>query len=252
MKTNRIIALFAGLSLALVSTAALASPSADTLLVAGYDHDQMSVLYGVSSIDQEDDTTASLDCRLVGTFEYKAGDATDGLAEVDSLSSVDQDTDDETPDDTTFEPETVVADPDNDPALADVEYGDVGAEECALTSVTIEPNGADKVTHGTIVSTFAHLLEGGHGCLIRLFAQSDFGKGDYDEVNSDIFEVTLDSFETACSKNKDKKEKDDHSSSVGDDDDSSGGVGKANAPGQNKDKKEKDDKRNNKAAKSDD
>ena len=228
MQKNKIIALFAGLSLAFVSTAALAAPSADTLLVAGYDSDQMSVLYGVSTIDQDGDV-ATLDCALDGEFAYELdGEAEDDDTEVavTDLSPLDSD-----------EP---VEFPYEDGTGSAVAYAD--AAECALTSVTIEPNGAGKINHGKVVSTFAHLLKGGNGCLIRHFAQSDFGKGDYDEVDAESFEVTLQSFETACTKNKDKKV-DDDSASVDDDDASSGG-GKANAPGQNKDKSNKGNKGN--------
>lgn len=230
MMRNKLIALLAGLSLALVSSVALAAPSADTLLVAGYDSDQMAVIYGVSGIDQEDDTTATLDCSLVGTFGYTVGDAEDGIADVETLTAVDPDDDTDTPDDTTFEPETVIQAPDNDPALADVEYGAEGAEECSLTSVDIEPNGDGEINHGTIVSTFANLLQGGKGCIIRHFAQSDFGKADYDEADVTTFEVTLQSIMTSCEKGKDRVE------NLEEDDSSSAGKGKANAPGQLKDK----------------
>lgn len=230
MKRNKIIALCAGLSLAFVSTAALAAPSADTLLVAGYDSDQMSVLYGVSTIDQDGDV-ATLDCTLNGDFVYELDtEAADDDTEVavTDLTPVD-------PADGKVE---FSYEDDEDQTGETVLYAD--AEECALTSVTIEPNGAGEINHGKVVSTFAHLLKGGNGCLIRHFAQSDFGKGDYDEVDAESFEVTLQSFETACSKNKDKKV-DDDSASLNDDDASSVG-GKANAPGQNKDKSNKGNK----------
>lgn len=226
MNKNKLIALVPGLSLALVSSVALAAPSPDTLLVAGYDSDQMAVVYGVSDIDQADGTTATLDCTLVGTFEYGAGTAVDGIAPVDTLTAVDEDADPGTNDDTTFEPETVIENPDNDPALSDVEYGAVGSEQCALTSVVIEPNGAGEINHGKVVSTFAKLLQGGNGCLIKLFAQSDFGKGEYEGADAATFEVELDSYETACAKGKDKVKADPDG----------GPNGKNNAPGQEKDK----------------
>lgn len=252
MKKNKLIALFAGLSLAFVGSAALAAPSPDTLLVAGYDSDSMAVVYGVSDVDLESDTTATLDCTLKGVFDYTVGDATDGIADVETLTSVDQDDNVETPDDTTFEPETVVSDPDNDPALSSVDYGADGAEECALTSVTIEPNGADKITHGTIVSTFAKLLQGGNGCMIKLFAQSEFGKADYQDAEGELT-VTLDSIETACAKGKDKKVDDDAESGVKvNGKDKAPGLkektdkgGKNNAPGQLKKASQGDDNDSN-------
>lgn len=250
MKKNKIIALFAGVSLALVSTAALAAPSADTLLVAGYDSDQMSVLYGVSSIDQDGDE-ATLDCTLNGDYAYvldsEAGDDDTEVA-VSDLTTVD-------PADGVVE---FTFEDDDDQTGEKVLYAD--ADECSLTSVKIEPNGAGEINHGKVVSTFAHLLPGGHGCLMRHIAKSDFGKADYDALDAGSFELTLQAFETACVKNKNKAAGDDDSSSAGDDDsssvgddDSSGGVGKANAPGQNKDKTNKGNngkKGNNKAKKS--
>jgi hypothetical protein len=226
--------LFAGLSLAFVSSAALAAPSADTLLVAGYDSDQMAVLYGVSGIDQAGDE-ATLDCTLVGDFVYELdAEADEDATEVAVTGLKTKGADDEDDGDVEFFDEDV----DTPVAGEGVLYGTptegetVGAEECALTSVTIEPNGAGEINHGKVVSTFAHLLQGGNGCLIRLFAQSDFGKGDYDEVDAESFEVTLQSFETACVKGKDKKA-DDDSSSVDD------GHGKDKAPGLQKDKANK-------------
>jgi hypothetical protein len=216
MKKNKLIALFAGLSLAFVGSAALAAPSADTLLVAGYDAETTAVLYGISDVDQDGDTGATLDCSLVGDFQYTVGEANeDGVADVDTLQG----------DDTTFEAEDVV---DDDEAPDDITYDDLyGSEDeegkdCLLTSVTITPNGEGEVNHGTVVSTFARLLQGGNSCMIKLFAQSDFGKDGYEDAEGELA-VTLDSIATACTKGK--------SGSVGVEDDSES-PGKANAPGQ--------------------
>ncbi len=254
MKKNKLVALFAGLSLAFVGSAALAAPSADTLLVAGYDSDQMAVLYGVSDIDADDAETATLDCTLVGDFVYELdveANEEDTEVGVTGLWSKDKDAEDGKGDQVEFSFEG------DDEEGASVRYGtettddEDGAEECALTSVKIEPNGNGEINHGTIVSTFAKLLKGGNGCLIRHFAQSDFGKGDYDEVDAESFEVTLASFETACN-NKGR------SDSVDDDDESaSESRGKDNAPGQEKKDKPGKGKDNapgqkNKAAKGDD
>jgi hypothetical protein len=252
MKKNKLIALFAGLSLAFVGSAALAAPSPDTLLVAGYDGDQMAVLYGVSEIDPEGAETATLDCTVEeGEYVYVLNDGEDLEENATEAPVTDLKTKAATD-----------GDPDGDVEFFDenVEeldrtagegtlYGEEGSEECALTAVIIEPNGNGEINHGMVVSTFAKLLQGGNGCLIRHFAQSDFGKGDYDEVDAESFEVTLKSIETACN----KKVKSD---SVDDDDDSES-RGKANAPGQqDKDKpakgKENAPGQQNKAAKGDD
>jgi hypothetical protein len=241
MKKNKLIALFAGLSLAFVSSAALAAPSADTLLVAGYDSDQMAVLYGVSGIDQEGDEP-TLDCTLTGDFVYELdAEAEEDAVEVAVTGLKTNGGEDEEDGDVEFFLEN------DEDQTEGVLYGTVadgdepGAEECALTSVTIEPNGDGEINHGTVVSTFAKLLKGGKGCMLRHFAQSDFGKGDYDGVDAESFEVTLQSIETACEKqgknekNDDTSSVDDDSSSLDDDDDSSED-GRNNAPGQNKNK----------------
>ena len=67
--------------------------------------------------------------------------------------------------------------------------------------MTIEHPGDGEINHGTIVSTFARLLKGGNGCLIKLFAQSDYGKTDYvDDEGGEALTVLLSSHETACKK----------------------------------------------------
>ena len=232
MKRNKLIALFAGLSLAFVGSAALAAPSADTLLVAGYDSDQMAVLYGVSGIDQEGDE-ATLDCTLTGDFVYELdAEAEDDAVEVAVTGLKTSGGDGEEDGDVEFFFENDEEESDEAVSYQTVtESDEPGTADCALTSVTIEPNGEGEINHGTVVSTFAKLLNGGNGCLIRHFAQSDFGKGDYDPVDgvdAESFEVTLQSIETAC----DKKNKVDSTELDGDD----APKGKDSAPGQSKDK----------------
>jgi len=217
MKKNKTIALLAGLSLAFVSSAALAAPSADTLLVAGYDSNQMAVLYGVSGIDQDGDEPATLDCTLVGDFVYELDDEADEEAIKVAVTGLKtKGADGEEDGDVEFFDEDVEEPKEGEGVL----YGTDDADECDLTSVTVDRDG--KVNHGAVVSTFAKL---GKGCIVRHFAQSDFGKADYDAVDSDLFEVTLMSIKTSCDKQKDKD-----AVSTLDDDASSGG--KANAPGQ--------------------
>jgi|SRR5665811_127204 len=212
MKKNRYIALLAGLSLVLMSSPALAYPSADTLLVSGYDVEEGVVLYGTSSIDQEGDET-TLDCSLDGDYVY-VSDLESGDAENDVTELFEYDSQAEEPgDEATFESE------DDDSTDAPVAYSDPAAEDCGLTAVTIEHPGDGEINHGTIVSTFARLLQGGNGCLIRLFAQSDYGKADYvvDE-GAEALSVVLSSHETACKKGPGAAFQ-----AEGDDDDSRGG-----------------------------
>lgn len=205
MKKNRYIALFAGLSLALMSSPALAYPSADTVLVSGYDVEQGVVLFGVSDIDQEGTDDLTLDCALEGEHSYELGE--DDLDEEDDFETrevVDLQND-EGP--VTFGYEDVNTDADDYDKDLEVEYGtdtageDLGSEECELTAVTIEHPSGGEINHGTIVSTFARLLKGGNGCLIKLFAQSDYGKADYvDDEGGEALTVLLSSHETACKK----------------------------------------------------
>jgi len=242
MNKQKLIAIVSGLSLALLSTAALAATSdSDTQFVSGFDGDaeKAKVIYSVSGLDQESDTTATLDCTLVGDYEYVLGEETDGTARVDELSSVDDEPDEDS--DTTFEYEGVIDDPDNE-SLDPVEYGDEGAEECDLTAVTIEPKGGGELNHGTVVSTMAKQFGPGKGCVMRFIAQSDWGKDSYEVAEGDPI-VTLDTLTTSCDKNK-RNDDSDSVSSLDDDSTSVGSGqlkankakknGKATAPGQHK------------------
>ena len=166
----------------------------------------------------------------------------DGLADVETLEGEDTDTEN----DTLFEAETVLTEGDApDSILYDDLFGatEDDGKDCLLTSVLIEPKGEGEVNHGTVVSTFAHLLGGGKGCIMRLFSQSDFGKGEYEVSDPALFDVTLDSIATSCTNQRDRV--------LGVDDDSTSGEttkargpqkeqkdksnkGKSTAPGQNK------------------
>lgn len=214
---KKTIAMITGLALMLVSTAALAAPSADTLLVSGYDADEMAVLYAVSGIDQEGDTEASLDCTIEGTYIYTllAGEEGDTSFVVDSLEPKVEEGDDPGEPVEFVNETTVEGSEEGDP----IAYGAEGAEECSLTSVSVGRDGKD-VNHGDVVSTFAKLLKGGNGCLIRLFAQSDYGKKVDDTDTTDTTtttttvveedvptEVTLSSIGTACDKGKSGEDK---------------------------------------------
>lgn len=240
MNKQKIIAVVSGLSLALLSTAALAATSDDTQFVSGFDSDaeKAKVIYSVSGLDQEDDTTATLDCTLVGDYEYVLGDETDGTAPVDELTSVD--TEAEGDGDTTFEYEGVVEgeyegvieEPENLDSLDPVEYGAEGAEECTLTAVTIEPNGNGEVNHGTVVSTMTKAFGPGSGCLTSQVARTDWGKDSYVDAEGDGV-VTLDTLETSCNKNKHNRDDDTESVSNGQlKSQQAKQNGKATAPGQ--------------------
>lgn len=202
---KRWIAIVGAAALMLTSSIALAAPSPDTLLVSGYDSETMAVLYGVIDLDENGETECTDE---------------DFQASADELLAADDES-----------------------TASDVEPAGDGEADCSLESVDVSRDG--EVNHGSVVSTFAKLLQGGNGCLIRLFAQSDYGKSDADEVDGGDLEFVLEQAETSCSKKKvdddaSTSTADDDASSVGDDepseDDASNGGGREDAPGQNKDK----------------
>ncbi len=178
-----------GIALFSISGIALAAPAVDTLLNHGYDSEQMALIFGVSPVDQEDDLEITLDCTLDGTFKYTIaapepageGDVVEdegdekGKKEV-VITPIDEltDSDDET---VTFNDE------DDETEDEAVDYGSEEAAECGLVSVSVVgPNG--QVNHGQVVSTFVHAIRmmdldiKGKGCLVKLIAGSDYGKGD--------------------------------------------------------------------------
>ncbi len=102
-----------------------------------------------------------------------------------------------------------------------------------VTLSVVGPNG--QVNHGQIVRAFSHAIRSldlgfnGKGCLMRILAGSDYGKGDQqvkagDAVEGDTFAgvVDLTSVETSCNKGKDKSDRanDDSEDHDSDDDDS--------------------------------
>lgn len=194
-----------------LSGVALAAPAVDTLLTQGYDADNMALIFGISPIDQDDSLSITLDCGLEGTFNYEL-DTTDPDPDAKvTLSDVIKLT----------KNGNVVQFNDEDDVTADtaVPYGSVAAAECSLVSVDVRgPNG--QVNHGQIVSSFVHALRmmdldiRGKGCLVKLIAQSDYGKGDQKVTPSDASEVEpsstgevdLTSIATACAHGKQKSD----------------------------------------------
>jgi hypothetical protein len=132
--------------------------SNDTLLIEGFDPENNVLVFGVSEIDED-----SFDCTIEGSdFAY----VTDGAGAVVSLTK------------------------DGQPASfklvgVAVPYGQTNGA-CDLTAIDVT-GPAGQVNHGQVVSSFVHALKeqlkeagvsGGIGCLVRIAAQSDYGKGD--------------------------------------------------------------------------
>ena len=145
--------------------------STDTLLVEGFDPDNKVLVFGVSEIDEN-----GFDCTVEGTgFTY----ITDGAGHVTSLAK-----------------DSLAAS--LKLAGVDVPYGETDGV-CDLTVVdVIGPAG--QVNHGQVVSSFVHAIKeqmreagvrGGVGCLVRVLAQSEYGKGDQQQGPTVIDETVV-------------------------------------------------------------
>jgi hypothetical protein len=152
---------------------AAAMPSIDTALVHGYDDDALALIFGVSEVLPEGSETASPDCALSSSEDGPYTYTVDEDGNVDSLT-----TEDGTPVEFTSEGATGEG----------IAYGEEGVEECGLTSVPVEgPNG--QVNHGQVVRAFVQAIKAmgirGGGCVVRVIAQSGYGKGDQQVRASD-------------------------------------------------------------------
>ncbi len=159
--------------------------SNDTRLVEGFDPENNVLVFGVSEIDEN-----GFDCTVEGPdYTY----TTDGAGSVTALTKNSQ-------------PASFKL------AGVDVAYGQTSGV-CDLTAVDVT-GPAGQVNHGQVVSSFVHALKeqmkeegvrGGIGCLVRIIAQSDYGKGDEQQGPTVIVgtvvvsgEVDLTAHETSC------------------------------------------------------
>jgi len=160
--------------------------SNDTLLVEGFDPENNVLVFGVSEVDEN-----GFDCTVEGPdYTY----VTDGAGSVTALTKNSQSA--------SFK-------------LAGVEvpYGQTSGV-CDLSAVDVT-GPAGQVNHGQVVSSFVHALkeqmkeagvQGGIGCLVRIIAQSDYGKDDQQQgptvtdgtVVVTTGEVDLTAHETTC------------------------------------------------------
>jgi hypothetical protein len=158
------------LAVAGVGVAAANEGPGDTLLNYGYDEENRVFAFNVSGLD------FPFDCTLEGeelTLTYgEPGD--DGIVPVDDL----------TRDDETVEfpnrPASEVG-PEYDPADAPAEYtGSDGV--CGLLAYHF----ANQVNHGQFMKALNSMLDmRGRGCVVRVIAQSDLGKGDQQVKSSE-------------------------------------------------------------------
>jgi hypothetical protein len=161
--------------IAMAGVAAAANGEDDTLLNFGYDETNHVFIADVSATDEPYDCTLEDGVLIVGYGDV----GEDGIVPIDTLTLEDEVTVFEF----TNRPEEEVGD-DFEPATEPAPYA--GAEgPCGLNGTFLD----GPVNHGAFVSAFnAYLgtldLEGGRGCLVRIIAQSDLGKGDQ-QINGD-------------------------------------------------------------------
>jgi len=175
-------------------------PSEDTLFNFGYDEANHILLVGTSATDSTYDCTLENE-KVTLTAQYDATE--DGDILVDMLLAEDQEV--------LFANRTEVGSDitsviDPGPYAAD---GDCGV----FAGVVGGPNG--QINHGQFMKLFHQLVDGrGMGCLNRVIAQSDLGKGDQQLRTSDVdatFEPAttgqVDFTTVAADCNRDKKDK---------------------------------------------
>ncbi|MDH3605593.1 MAG: hypothetical protein OER12_01200 [Acidimicrobiia bacterium] len=203
-------------AVAISMLAATAIASADDSVVnIGYDEENRMLLLNTSPAD------STFDCTLQGS-EVVAGYATsdDGVVTVETL----QTKDDEALEAFMFlnRPFEKVDTEEFDTADAPAPYAGPDGE-CGLSAgVVAGPNG--QVNHGQLMKAFHQLFDmRGKGCVNRLLAQSDLGKGDQQVKTGDVdpeFAAgesgTLEflSFTVDCEHGK-KEKSDDHPSQQG-------------------------------------
>jgi len=180
-------------------------PAEDTLFNFGYDQDNHTLLVGVSATD------SAFDCTLEnGTLTAEYGTTANSHIRVDMLLAEDQAVlfanraDDEVGSDFTS-------------ATGPVLYTGTDGECGVSAGVVGGPNG--QINHGQFMKLFHELVDGrGMGCLNRIIAQSDLGKGEQQLQTSDVdvdVDATLapattgqvDFTTVAADCNRDKKDK---------------------------------------------
>jgi hypothetical protein len=201
-------------------------PSEDTLFNFGYDEDNHIFLVNTSATD------STYDCTLEnGTLTARYGATDDGSIRVDMLLDEDQEAIQFANRPEVGSDITSVS----DPAL----YAADG--DCGISGGVVGgPNG--QINHGQFMKLFHQLVDRrGMGCLNRVIAQSDLGKGDQQIRTSDVDatfapETTgrVDFTTVAADCNRDKKDNGENhqaSSNGQDKKDKGGKPGRPDSPG---------------------
>ena len=176
-------------------------PAEDTLLNFGYDEGNHILLVGTSATDSSYDCTLENE-TLTARYGFNGGITVDMLLHEDQPVMFANRPDDEVGSDfeLAIEPATYVG----TDGVCGVSAGLVGG-----------PNG--QINHGQFMKLFHHLVDmQGMGCLNRIIAQSDLGKGDQQIRTSDVHAAfapdtsgQIDFTTVAADCNRDKKDKGD-------------------------------------------
>jgi hypothetical protein len=176
-------------------------PSVDTLFNFGYDEDNHIFLVNTSATD------STYDCTLEnGTLTAEYGPTVDGRIPVDMLLHEDQEV---------LFANRPAGEVGSDFAPAGTPVAYKGADgDCGISGGVVGgPNG--QINHGQFMRLFHQLVDGrGMGCLNRVIAHSDLGKGDQQLQTADVDatfkpETTgqVDFTTVAADCNRDKKDK---------------------------------------------
>ena len=148
-------------------------PAEDTLYNFGYDQDNHLLLVGISATD------STYDCTLEnGTLTAEYGAAANSHIPVDMLLDEDQ---------AVLFANRAEEEVGADFAPANEPVGYTGTDgECGVSAGLVGgPNG--QINHGQFMKLFHQLVDKqGMGCLNRIMAQSDLGKGDQQVRTSDV------------------------------------------------------------------
>ncbi len=214
-----------------IASAAEGDPEEDTLVNLGYDEENHLFLFNTSP------TTSAFDCTLEnGALATQYGPAVDGGPIPVEKLEVELEIEPGT-----FEAFTFLNRPQDEVDIAEftvatetATYGGAGGV-CGLSGAIVGgPNG--QINHGQFMKLFHQLVDTqGMGCLNRIIAHSDLGKGDQQVRTSDVdasFELgqggTVDFTTAAADCEHGKKDKgEDHPSQSGQQDQSN----KSDSPG---------------------
>lgn len=215
-------------ALTAISLTALAAPSVDTLLVQGYDAEEMNLVFGISDYSEDADTNCDIES---GSYSYQ-------------LSTAELETEGASPDTNSEGDEAATSDAEKfTVTAAEVTLTDAGVE-CALKALSFD----GEINHGRIVSSFAHAIKDfgrGKGCLMRAISGTDFGKTEKTDdeggatasptaqVTVTEQQIDLAALTVACNRDKGKEDVSGEEAEV--DQAEKGpkpGKGKAGAPGQ--------------------